>query len=180
MSDVVEYDRLVAFLKGASLFEIYRLSVAIENELDNPARIAVLANKIKIGDIVEYFEAKSNTFIRAIVENIGAKTVIVQDIDDRKRWKLPFHMLKIDSREFVFEKKDRGLNKNSIKVGDYVGFYHENYGKYITGRVERLNPKTVSIITTDKHKWRVSYQLLYAIIDGQQAESTLMLEASSG
>lgn len=76
-------------------------------------------------------------------------------------------MLTIDSRAFVFEKKFGDLNKNSMKVDGFVGFYHENYAKDITGRVERLNPKTVSIITADKHKWRIFYRLPHPIIDRQ-------------
>ena len=48
-------------------------------------------------------------------------------------------MLKIDSREFVFEKKERGLNRNAIKVGDFVGFSRE--GEEIIGCVERLIPR---------------------------------------
>ena len=64
----------------------------------------------------------------------------------------------------------RQNRKNAVKVGDFVGFYHQNYGEHIAGRVERLNQKTVSLITPEKKRWRVSYQLLYPIIDGEQIE----------
>jgi len=52
MTDVVEYDQLVAFLKHASVFEIYRLSAAIQNELENPQRLAKVNHKIKEGDLI--------------------------------------------------------------------------------------------------------------------------------
>ncbi len=51
MSDVVEYDQLVAFLKHASAFEIYRLSAAIQNELENSERLAKVNHQIKEGDL---------------------------------------------------------------------------------------------------------------------------------
>lgn len=178
MSDVVEYDQLVAFLKKASAFEIYRLSVAIQNELDSPQRLSKVNHRIKEGDIVEYFDSRTNTFIKAMIVQKALKNVVVQHVDDGRRWQIPLYWLKIDSREFVFERKERGLNKNAVKVGDFVGFYHQNLGEDITGCVERLNQKTVTIMTPTK-RWRVSYNLLYPVIDGQQAETLQKIEYQS-
>jgi hypothetical protein len=176
MNNLVEYDQLVSFLKQASTFEIYRMTVALQNELDNPARLAHISAKIKVNDCVEWYDATANTFIKAIVMDKTSKNVIVQNIHDGKQWKIPLYWLKLDSREFVFEQKEEGLNKNSIKVGDFVGFYHQNLGKDITGQVERLNPKTVSIRTSTQQRWRVSYKLLYSVIDGKQAELNKVIE----
>jgi hypothetical protein len=72
MSDIVNYDQLVAFLKNASLFEIYRLSVALSNELENPLRISALINKFKEGDIIEYFDATTQSFIEGAQEQFDA------------------------------------------------------------------------------------------------------------
>lgn len=105
--------------------------------------------------------------------------MIVKNVDDGRRWQIPLYWLKIDSREFVFERAARGLNKNEVKVGDFVGFYHEKYMEDITGHVERLNQKTVSIITPEAKRWRVSYQLLYLVIDGEQIELRQPIELQS-
>lgn len=180
MSDVVEYDQLVAFLKQASVFEIYRMSAAIQNELENPQRRSRVNNKIKEGDLVEYYYAKTNTFIKAIIIQKALKNVIVQHIDNGRRWQIPLYWLKLDSREFVFERAARGLNKNEVKVGDFVGFYHTKYEEDITGRVERLNQKTVSLITPEEKRWRMPYQILYPVIDGQQIEAMQQMEFQSG
>ena len=175
MTDVVEYDQLVAFLKHASVFEIYRLSAAIQNELENPQRLAKVNHKIKEGDLIEYFDSKTNTLIKAIIVQKALKKVVVQHVDDGRRWQIPLCWLKIDSREFVFEQA-RGMSKNAVKVGYFVGFYHQNYGEHIAGCVERLNQKTVSLITPEKKRWRVSYQLLYPVIDGEQIEILQRME----
>lgn len=176
MSDVIEYDQLVAFLKQASLFEIYRLSAALQNELEDPQRLAKINHKIKEGDLVEYFDSKTNGFIKANVVQKALKYVIVRHVEDGRRWRIPLYWLKIDGREFVFERTTRGLSKNAVKIGDFVGFYHQNYGEDIVGRVERLNPKTVSLLTPGKKRWRVPYQLLYPIIDGEQIETLQRME----
>ena len=52
MKEVIHYDQLTSFLKQASLFEIYRFSVAIRNELKHPDRIASVRKKFKAGDII--------------------------------------------------------------------------------------------------------------------------------
>ena len=179
MSDVVEYDQLVAFLKQASVFEIYRLSAALKNELENPQRLAKVNHKIKEGDLVDYFDSKTNRFIKAIIVEKALKSVIVRHVDDGRRWQIPLYWLKVDSRDFVFERPERGLSKNTVKVGDFVGFYHQNHGEDVAGRVERLNQKTVSILTQEKKRWRVSYQLLYPIIDGEQIETLQQIEYQS-
>ena len=105
--------------------------------------------------------------------------MIVRHVDDGRRWQIPLYWLKIDSREFVFERAARGLNRNEVKVGDFVGFYHQKYEENITGRVERLNQKTVSLITPEPRRWRVPYQLLYPVIDGEQIEAMQGIEFQS-
>jgi hypothetical protein len=166
MSDVVPYDQLTAFLKGASAFEIYRLSVALKNELDNPKRLSYINKKIVLGDTVEYFDARAQTFISAKVIRKNAKSVIV--LHDEQQWKIPLYMLKIDSRDFIFEEKEKGLNKNNLKIGDLVGFHHQE--EVITGAIQRLNQKTVTLTTPDQKKWRVPYIFLHQIIDGDIVE----------
>lgn len=165
MNETIQYDQLVAFLKNASLFEIYRVSAAIRNELQDPARIKATREKFKQGDVIEYFNEESNTFVTAHVLAKKHKYVSVQNCLDGRLWEIPYYLLKIDSRDFNFNNSKKGLSKNAIQVGDFVGFNKD--GQEIIGRVKRLNQKTVSITTGTNHRWRVAYSLLYAVIDGE-------------
>lgn len=172
MSEVVEYDRLVAFLNNASLFEIYRVSHAIRNELENPKRILAVKEKLKEGAYVEYFDAKTQALIRARLIKRNQKNVLVQNCCDMKQWQIPYHSLKLDSREFNFRNPDKkGLHKNELSVGQWVGFTNSRNGETVVGRIQGLNQKTVSLMTAQGHRWRVAYQLLYTIIDGQTNEN---------
>jgi uncharacterized protein YkvS len=168
MSEVVSFENLTTFLNGASLHEIYRVSVALFNELEKPKRIAAVKNSIKVGAVVDFFDGQTNLTHRGEVISKSTKYASVMKVGTRGVWKIPYHMLVIDSREFDFSSKGKGLNKNQIKVGDIVGFNKD--GEQITGQVERLNQKTVSLITNTNHKWRVAYGLLYSIIDGEHRE----------
>lgn len=118
---------------------------------------------------MEYFDGQTNTYIKAKVLDKKLKNVSVVNCGDGQQWRLPYYLLKIDAREFDFSAKKSGLDKNAIKVGDWVGFNHD--GREIVGQVQRLNQKTVSLLTKDRHRWRVSYRSLYSIIDSRECRS---------
>jgi hypothetical protein len=177
MDEVVQYDQLVAFLNHASLFEIYRVAHAIRNELDNPKRIAAVKDKLKEGAYVEYFEAKTQILIRARIVKKNQKNVLVQNACDMKQWQIPYHLLQLDSREFDFRNPEKkGLHKNELSVGQWVGFTNSRNGETVVGRIQSLNQKTVSLVTAQGGRWRVSYALLYTIIDGQTHQNGALHE----
>lgn len=168
MGDPLDYSQLVNGLKNASLFEVYRLRIALDNELNNPAKIQAVRQLFKEGDTIEYFQAETNTFISAIVMQKHLKYVSVINCHDKHPWRIPYYMININSRDIVFDRYKEGLTKNSIKVGDLLGFNCD--GQQIVGRVERLNQKTVSLITPNRHRWRVSYHLLHSVIESTSEE----------
>lgn len=171
MTEVVNFENLTSFLNGASLHEIYRVSVALFNELENPKRIFAIKNSIKVGQQVKFFDGRTNVTETGEVVSKDIKYVSLRTSQSLGLWKIPYHMLVIDSREFDFSSKGKGLNKNEIQVGELVGFNKD--GEEIIGKVERLNQKTVSLVTKDNHKWRVSYSVLYNIIDGEHKKNHL-------
>lgn len=60
--------------------------------------------------------------------------------------------------------KARQLNEISkYSVGDKISFEHS--GSVVTGKIIRLNQKTVSILTDDNHRWNVSPALISKYID---------------
>jgi phage gp45-like len=57
------------------------------------------------------------------------------------------------------------LSKGSMSIGDTVGFEHN--GDKIIGKVIKLNPKTVKLITSANTRWNVPYKYLFAVIDAE-------------
>ena len=172
MTEVINYQDLITFLNEASLHEIYKVSSALFNELENPARVSAVKNSIKMGQEIEYFDGQTNQTHQGIILSKDIKYVSIRNVSDRRIWKIPYHMLVVDAREFDFSSKDKGLTKNEIKVGDIVGFNKD--GEQITGRVERLNQKTVTLYTHSNHKWRVAYALLFSVIDGKHCSADIL------
>ena len=176
MTDIFDNSQMMTLLKlleRASLFELYRLRVVLDGKLENPDRIYAARQLFKEGDTIEYFQADMNVFVLAVVKKKHPKQVSVVNCHNQQVWRIPYYMIKLDHRDIVLERyqsKEKGLTKDSISVGDLVGLNHD--GQQIVGRVERLNHKTVSVITSDQRRWRVSYKLLHAIIESTVVEET--------
>lgn len=160
----MNYTALMNELQNASLFDLYRLSVAIRHELENPARIEKLRQYFKEGDSVSYFDQSTNAPQNAIVLQKNLKYVVVKNITDQKHWKIPYYLLNLSNVDInIYPNHQQKLSKNNLRVMDCVGFNHD--GQEIFGIVIRLNQKTVSLITKDQHRWRVSYGVLFKVID---------------
>jgi hypothetical protein len=152
--------------KNLSLFELYRLSLSIHNELSNPDRIYQIKNTIAIGQTIEYLDDSTNCLTLAIVLKKTSTRLLVSNYHDNQKWWIRYHAINLTQK--TISDKPPILNHNTIKVGDSLGFQYE--GHIIIGKVIRLNSKTVTLKTLDDHTWRVSYNLLFPIIEAVKAE----------
>ena len=74
----------------------------------------------------------------------------------------------------LFSKRNqKGLNRNTIQVGDIVGFTRET--DEIIGKIERINSKTVSIITADGHVGEWLILCFYSVIEGEKSSHSKLL-----
>lgn len=163
----MDYSTIVATLKEASLFDLYRLRVAINQLLDDPQRIDQIRSRLKPGQTITYFEPAENRLVEAIVIKLKRKRVLVENTDDQQRWIIPMYWVNLDevNTDITLPSK-KGLDRSQLKVGDIVGF-QDNQNNDLSGKVIRLNQKTVTIRTDTGAKWRVGYAWLYPVIDGE-------------
>lgn len=159
----MNYTEILNALKTASLFDLYRLNVSIQNEMEDPERIHQLRKTIKIGDQVTYFDSNKNALIDAIILEKNTKRVQIKNIHDQKTWNIPYYFLNIRNTQTDIQPNKEKLSKNNVHVGECVGF--DKDGEQIIGIVIRLNHKTVTMATQNNKIWRVSYSFLFKIID---------------
>ncbi|MHB9071752.1 MAG: hypothetical protein ACYC54_15440 [Sedimentisphaerales bacterium] len=174
----MDYSKIMHELDKASLFDLYRLQMAIRKELDNPERIEQIRQTIKAGDTISYFVGNENRLIEAEVLELKRTRVFVRNKHDMKRWDIPFYMVNVEgiSVDIVRPEKTRGINRHEIRIGDWVGF-RDKANNNLRGKVIHTNPKTVSLLVEPNQKWRVSYSMLHAIIDGQKVHEQLCIES---
>lgn len=170
----MDYSTIVATLKEASLFDLYRLRVAINQLLDDPQRIDQIRSRLKPGQTITYFEPAENRLVEATVIKLKRKRVLVENTDDQQRWIIPMYWVNLDevNTDITLPSK-KGLDRSQLKVGDIVGF-QDNQNNDLSGKVIRLNQKTVTIRTDTGAKWRVGYAWLYPVIDGEPVSPYLI------
>ncbi len=162
----MDYSEVLEALNRASLFELYRLSVAIGNQLTDPARLAAVKRALHVGQPIEWFVAEENRLVGGKILELRRTRALVQQAEDGSRWTIPFHLINLDGHETeIAPQPTRPLDRNRIKVGDRVAF-KDRAGQEHFGEVVKLNPKTAAVLV-GRTRWRVAYALLAPIIDGE-------------
>ncbi|MBT8339490.1 MAG: hypothetical protein HKP58_11970 [Desulfatitalea sp.] len=155
-------------LNKASSFDLFRLKVAIDQQLENPYRLSEIKKSLRLGQNISYFDRTENRLITATVIKIMRKRVLVQNLHDQEKWEIPLYCINLDdvNTDIINSSKD-GLDKSQLKVGDMVGF-QDKYHNDVNGKIIRLNSKTATIMTNTKVQWRVGYEYLHLIYDIEQ------------
>ena len=163
----MDYSKILENLKQASLFDLYRLSVAINQQLENPQRIDEIKRRLRPSQIIHYFDQIENRLIEAKVIRLKRTQLLVENAHDKKQWLIPLYWVNLNQENTdITTSAKKELDKSQLKVGEIVGFLDkENNAVY--GEIVRLNQKTATIRTNVNTEWRVGYKWLYLIVDGE-------------
>lgn len=158
------FSDVINSLNEASAFELYRLRAAIDRVLDEPRWLQAVQSRLRVGQEVKYFDPQANALRRGRVLEMRRKQAVVLDVDDARRWIISYAAINLDGADVqIREHKQQGLGRNEISVGERVGFADRDHQQR-TGRVIRLNDKTVSL-RCGNSQWRVAYQFLHRVFD---------------
>lgn len=168
----MNYTHLLNEFKKASLFDLYRMQVAISNELDNPDRLVTFKQYLRIGMEITYFDSVQNRLMSARLMELRRKTALILDLEQKVTLVIPYYMINIENLETTIYENTDDLTANNLAVGDCVGFNKD--GEDIVGVIKRLNHKTVTLTTNIGQEWRVAYALLYRVHDAEVAREKLI------
>lgn len=65
----------------------------LHNELESPARVAVVRNQFGVGSTIEYFNGAANRVMSGVVEQKTATNVILKNIENDERWKILYYRI---------------------------------------------------------------------------------------
>lgn len=160
----MNYSEILAQLKAASAFDLYRLRAAIDRALDEPAWMLAVQAQLRVGQSVAYFDPQANASHVGQILELRRKQAVVLDKATNQRWLISYAAINLDGADVEIREKPRqGLGRNEVAIGDRVGFVGRD-GKERSGRIIRLNDKTVTLDCEDQ-QWRVSYSLLHRVLD---------------
>src|SRR3712207_1990269 len=129
----MDYSHIIDELRAASLFDLYRLRVAIDQQLDNPDRIEQVKARLRPGMKIKYFEETSKRLIEATVVELHRTRLVVENHLDGKRWSIRFCTVNIDdvNTDIKAAPEQNTLDRSQVKVGDHVGFRdRQNQDRY--------------------------------------------------
>ncbi|MBF0423400.1 MAG: hypothetical protein HQL73_10450 [Magnetococcales bacterium] len=164
----MNYSEILHSLQSASLFDLYRLRVGIDGMLNQPERLLPIKRRLHPGMEICYFSNKENKQVDAVVEEVHRVSVHARDKADGKRWSIPLYAINLGGANTDIHPRQgqTRLDKNLLKVGESVGFHDRDHRERY-GKILQLNPKTVSLLTNDRMRWRVAYSLLFQVMDGE-------------
>ena len=170
----MDYSKILEELKQASLFDLYRLSVAINQLLEDPRRLSEIKKCLRSGQNISYFDDTENRLIKAKVIKLMRTRLLVENTDDQQRWEIPLYYVNLDevNTDIIGSPRTR-LDKCQLKVGDMIGF-QDKQNNDVHGKIIRLNQKTATIKTNTNTEWRVGYEWLYVVIDVDQRNPHLI------
>jgi hypothetical protein len=170
----MDYTKILEELNKGSLFDLYRLKVAINHQLGNPQRLYEIKKCLKRDQKISYFDDTENRLIEAQVLKIMRTRLLVQNIHDHEKWEIPLYYVNLDEvNTDIINPSKEGLDKSQLKVGDMVGF-QDKQNNDVVGKIIRLNQKTATIITEANTEWRVAYRYLHLIYDIEQGAPYLI------
>lgn len=164
----MDYTVILTQLQSATLFDLYRLRIAIERQLDLPERIEPVRARLRPGMAIHYFDETKNRLVPATVLELHRTRLVVDNLEDGQRWSIRICAVQLGDTDANPSSRPAqqpaALDRTSLSVGDRVGFLdRQNQEKY--GRVQSLNPKTATIFTNDGQRWRVAYAFLFPVLD---------------
>ena len=169
----MNYSDVIRSLNEASAFELFRLRAAIDSVLDESRWLQAVQSRLRVGQEVRYFDPQANALRRGRVLEMRRKQAVVLDLDDPRRWIISYAAINLDGTDVrIREHKQQGLGRNEIAVGEMVGFVDRDQQQR-TGRVLRLNDKTVSL-QCGNSQWRVAYQFLHRIVDAADMQGDVL------
>ncbi len=176
----MNYSEILYSLETASLFDVYRLKIAINFLLDQPERLFAIKRQLSIGMNISYFCDRENKLIDAVIEEIRRNSVCVRNKNDGKPWIIPFYFINLQNTntDIHIRSAHKKLDRNQLQVGENISFTGRD-DQEMYGTIVQLNQKTVSVLTQNGERWRVGYGLLSKILDadGYEAPERKMIDA---
>lgn len=168
----MDYNRILSELQDASLFDLFRLQVAIGDVLDDPARLTAIKRVLRAGMEITFFDEKANRLIPARLLKVQKTRAAIQELESGKHWTIPIYMINLENQETDIAPSRQSVDRLSARRGDMVGFTNRE-GQDQFGTIVKLNPKRAKI-QTEHGIWAVPYSMLFTVIEGEYGSSQLI------
>jgi len=135
----MNFSEVLKALNSASAFDLYRMRAAIDRVLDQPGWMQAVQSRLRVGQTIDYFDPQTNRAHKGQILEMRRKQAVVLDLETQKRWLISYAAINLDGADVeIREQPKQGLSRQSVAVGDVVGFVDRNQQQR-SGRIVRLN-----------------------------------------
>jgi hypothetical protein len=173
----MDYAALLHALDKASLFDLWRLNIFISRALEDPHKNEAMRSRLYAGQAIRYFDSRQNRESSGRIVTVKRSRALIRRDHDQKLWDLPFYAINLQGADVDIHchRAHAKVNRDSLKVGDSVGYKSRN-GREVYGVVTKLNCKTATVRLADGEQWKVSYGLLFYVIDAQESSGQILID----
>jgi len=115
----MNFSDVLKALNQASAFELFRMRAAINRVLDQPQWVDAVRGRLRVGQVVEYFDSQANAACQARIIELRRKQALVLDIATQTRWLISYASINLDGADVqIREQVRRGLGRNEVAVGE--------------------------------------------------------------
>src|SRR5690554_4479264 len=121
--------RVLDALQNASSLELFQLSTLIERLLADPRRIIAVRKDMHLGQTVRFVDWRDGSLRQGKVVAMRETQVTLQDLQERKEWKLPYAAIEPPHPDPAAPPQALGrvnTNSDSIHCGGYSGAWRSH------------------------------------------------------
>jgi len=101
----MDYSKILQELEEASLFDLFRLNVAINDKLKNPQRIEKVKHSLMIGQEITWFNNGTNRLEKAVVRKLNPTRCEITNLSNAKNWNILYAAINMDIDANIIKEK---------------------------------------------------------------------------
>jgi len=161
----MDYSQILKDLDDATSFDLYRLTSALQDEMESVERIKKVRSGLRIGQDITWFDNNTHQLVEAKILKFNKTRCLVRNVIDGLKWNITYAYINTEDKAVEINMNQKyGVKKSELRVGDTISYVSRD-NLQIFGTVVKLNPKTAGVKTMTGESWRVSYGLIKKVVD---------------
>jgi len=161
----MDYSQILKDLDDATSFDLYRLTSALQDEMESVERIKKVRSGLRIGQDITWFDSNTHQLVEAKILKFNKTRCLVRNVIDGLKWNITYAYINTEDKAVEINMNQKyGVKKSELRVGDTISYVSRD-NLQIFGTVVKLNPKTAGVKTMTGESWRVSYGLIKKVVD---------------
>ena len=161
----MDYSQILKDLEDATSFDLYRLTSALQDEMESIERIAKIKSGLRIGQSITWFDSNTHQLVESKILKLNKTRCLVKNFIDGLKWNITYASINTEDKAVEINMNQKyGVKKSELRVGDTISYVSRD-NLQIFGTVVKLNPKTAGVKTMSGESWRVSYGFIQKVIN---------------